>query len=123
MKRSLLMSIMLILFLTVNAQTRGFVVTGNNVNLRTGPGKNYKVVVSLYHDERIRFNKGALLVDLGQKKNGFCKVSYFIHQEGDYEGWVSAKYLKPVRLCSYCGGCGYGANRFDTCTKCNGRGY
>ena len=122
MKRILMTLLVVVIAMSANAQ-KGFVCTGNNVNLRKGPGNNYKVVVSDYTGERFILVKGAVLKDLGQKKNGFCKVSTFIHQQGEYYGWVSAKYLKPVRLCSNCEGLGYVNNVFDTCTKCNGRGY
>ena len=44
MKRIVLFSLMLLAVLAVNAQSRrGFISTGTNVNVRTGPGKNYPV--------------------------------------------------------------------------------
>ena len=43
MKRISILLMSLFVMVTVNAQHNGFVCTGNNVNVRTGPGKNYAV--------------------------------------------------------------------------------
>lgn len=123
MKRMLLLCFMLMAVLAVNAQ-RNYVVTGNNVNLRTGPGQNYGNVYTQFGD-RIQLFKGSIVKSLGQKKNGFCKVEIFFRQDGSYSGWVSARYLKSVRICSRCdgnGAIGYGVN-VTTCPRCGGRGY
>ena len=43
MKRLIFVLMSLFVMLTANAQHDGFVCTGNNVNVRTGPGKNYAI--------------------------------------------------------------------------------
>lgn len=124
MKKMLLISIMLMAVLSANAQS-SFVCTGNNVNLRTGPGRNYQVVIEDYGN-KVQLFKGDVITNLGQKKNGFCKVSVYVYRSGDYVGWVPAQYLKPVRKCSRCDGSGQvgdGMINRRTCPKCNGRGY
>lgn len=40
MKKMLLICLMLMTVLAVSAQERGYVCTGNNVNIRKGPGMN-----------------------------------------------------------------------------------
>ena len=41
MKRILLLLVMMLSFAGANAQKQGFISTGQNVNVRTGPGKQY----------------------------------------------------------------------------------
>ncbi|MCF6344618.1 MAG: SH3 domain-containing protein [Devosiaceae bacterium] len=55
------------------------------LNVRSGPGTNYKVVDSLYRGERV--NVGECV------SNGWC---YITHKGPD--GWVSAKYLRAVTV-------------------------
>ncbi len=141
-----LFSFCLILFLAfnANAQKKGtfMACTGDHVNVRTGPGKNYSVMGGEY---KCQLNKGdgtweeyvgwdgelpfCSIMYLGQKRNGFMHVE--ISGEGRDWGpcWVSAQYLKPV--CAACKGV---PKKFDNfmadnprllwkCKRCNGRGY
>ncbi len=130
MKKILLICMMLMTVITVNAQEKGFVCTGNNVNVRTGPSKNYPV-----YDGGVGTNgkrqlfKGDVVRDCGKRKNGFCLVQGALEWGGDErDGWVSAQYLRPVILCKTCFGTGdenIGEVDIDliTCRKCKGKGY
>ena len=144
MKRLKVISMVMLLCVGVHAQQRGtyMACTGNHVNVRTGPGKNYAVMGGAY---KFQLNKGdgtwedyvgwdgelpfCSIKYLGKKRNGFLYVE--ILGEGRDWGncWVSAQYLKPV--CTACHGT---AKRYDDfladhprllwkCKRCNGRGY
>ena len=97
--------------------------TGNNVNVRTGPGKNYRVLLlkegcpicggkkrscwmcgaskkkyQLFKGHGLgNFDDGAVyIVYLGKSRNGFLYVETGETIEGSgVRGWVSAQYLKP----------------------------
>lgn len=128
MKRIVLFSLMLLAVLSVNAQSRrGFISTGTNVNVRTGPGKNYPV--RYYEGQKLQLDKGEVVADKGKRKNGFIYVHvnkvHFGDAVFDYPGWVSAQYLRPVTLCPECGSLGYVGEIEDPqdCPKCKGKGY
>ena len=108
---------------SANAQRRGYVCTGNNVNVRTGPGKNYSVVV--YNSAVTQMFKGCVAQNLGKKRNGFIYVGFldrsFLPSIIPIKGWVSAQYLRAVTLCSKCDG--WGISGYDECSKCRGKGY
>lgn len=130
MKKILLICMMLMTVITVKAQEKGFVCTGNNVNVRTGPGKNYPVYdVGKGTNGKRQLFKGDVVRDCGQRKNGFCLVQGALEWGGDErDGWVSAQYLRPVILCKTCFGTGdenIGKVDIDliTCRKCKGKGY
>lgn len=130
MKRILLICVMLFAVLAVNAQkrTQGFLSTGQNVNVRTGPGKNYPLAKEDFSGEKCQLDKGQLVIYLGKRQNGFCyvEVSSMI-TEYYCKGWVSAQYLKPVKVCPACNGEGYtdieGFCEGKKCRRCGTRGY
>ena len=98
MKRISVVLLLMIAALGANAQQKGYVCTGNYVNVRTGPGKNYEVY------DRLEWG--------GDER----------------DGWVSAQYLRPVTLCPECGGyklvnIAEVDIDLDTCKKCKGKGY
>lgn len=121
MKRILLLLVMMLTFAGANAQKQGFISTGQNV--RTGPGKQYPLAKEDFSEEPCQLDKGMLVRYLGKKKNGFCyvEVSSMI-TEYYCKGWVSAKYLRPVKLCPQCNGEGYtdveGFCEGKKCTRC-----
>ncbi len=126
MKRIAMVCMLLLMVVAVNAQRRGYVCTGDNVNIRKGPGKNY-AVKSDYGYGKLQLFKGTVVVSLGKKQNGFCYIRKYGWQ-GDWDatGWVSAQYLRPVTICSRCDGWGQmsdGTGGIIDCTKCYGRGY
>ncbi len=139
------MCIMALVSLSANAQKNGdyLACTGNNVNVRTGPGMNYPVQTH-YGNQKVQLMKGygigdgyeecehetgnCILVYLGATRNGFMKVGYY--GEGtNIEGWVSAQYLRKV--CPWCEGYPKTYDDCDkdnprllrVCKKCKGRGY
>lgn len=145
MKRIILLATLCTFALAVRAQKAGdaLACTGNNVNVRTGPGLNYSVQTH-YGDKKIQLMKGygigvgyeqcehetgnCMLICEGQKKNGFMLVSY-VGEGTNIKGWVSAKYL--TKVCPYCEGYPKTYDDCDKenpkllriCKKCNGRGY
>jgi hypothetical protein len=128
MKRIVLISLMLLTVLSVSAQSRrGFISTGDNVNVRKGPGINYPVLYS--EGEKLQLFKGEVVAYKGKKRNGFIYVHVVKVHPGDavfdYPGWVSAKYLRPVTLCPECGGQGYVGDIEEPqdCPKCKAKGY
>ena len=73
MKKLVLICVLLSTVLSANAQKRGFVCTGNHVNVRTGPGKNYPVVGTDFNaKDKVQLMKGTVVTDEGKRKNGFC---------------------------------------------------
>ena len=128
MKRISIVLMLLLTVVAVNAQHNGYVCTGNNVNVRTGPGKNYAVYDS-NTDHKRQLSKGDVVANRGKKKNGFCLIQGPLEWGGDErDGWVSAQYLRPVTLCPECDGTKM-VNiadvdiDLDTCKKCKGKGY
>ena len=128
MKKLTFLLMALLAVLTVNAQQKGYVCTGNHVNIRTGAGVKYPVMdEELGHKRQLL--KGDVVLDRGQKKNGFCLVVGPLEWGGDErDGWVSQQYLRAVTLCPTCGGTkneNIGEQDIDlvTCRKCKGKGY
>ncbi len=128
MKRLPILLMSLFVMVTVNAQHNGFVCTGNNVNVRTGPGKKY-AVYDVNIGRKRQLSKGDVVENRGKKKNGFCLIQGPLEWGGDErDGWVSAQYLRPVTLCPKCKGykdinIAKVDIELDTCDKCNGKGY
>lgn len=128
MKKLAFLLIALLAVMTANAQEKGYVCTGNNVNIRTGAGVKYPVMDDGSGHKR-QMSKGDVVLYRGQKKNGFCLVIGPLEWGGDErEGWVSQKYLRPVTLCPTCGGTkDENIAEVDielvTCRKCKGKGY
>lgn len=128
MKKLSLVLMLLLAAITVNAQQKGYVCTGNHVNVRTGPGKKYAVYDS-NTDHKRQLSKGDVVADCGKKKNGFCLIQGPLEWGGDErDGWVSSQYLRPVTLCPKCGGykdinMGEVDIELATCDECNGKGY
>lgn len=128
MKRISIVLMLLFTALIVSAQQKGYVCTGNYVNVRTGPGKNYPVYDNNTSHKR-QLSKGDVVTDCGKKKNGFCLIQGPLEWGGDErDGWVSAQYLLPVTLCPECYGykdvnVGEIDIELETCKKCKGKGY
>ena len=129
MKRISIVLVMLFTVMTVNAQHNGFVCTGNNVNVRTGPGKSYSVYDDYGNGTKRQLFKGDVVSNCGKKKNGFCLIQGPLEWGGDErDGWVSSQYLRPVTLCPVCEGY-KNVNvaevdiDLETCKKCGGKGY
>ena len=128
MRRIILISMMLFAVIAANAQNRrGFVSTGDNVNVRKGPSMKYAVVQG--DGGKLQLFKGEVVAYNGKKKNGFCHIhvtrvepgtAYFV-----YDGWVSAKYLRAVTVCSECDGTGLVGEieEMKGCKKCHEKGY
>ena len=99
--------------------------TGNNVNVRKGPGVKYGKVMSVGGAKcpmgAMQLFKGNIVVGNGVKRNGFIHINYALPypciEDG---GWVSAQYLVPAKRCASCKGKGVTGR---TCPECNGEGY
>lgn len=145
MKKFISVFFLMLTVLGVSAQKKGdyLACTGNNVNVRTGPGLKYSVQTN-YDNQKVQLMKGdgvgdgyvecdhetgnCVLQYEGRKQNGFMLVSYL--GEGlNVHGWVSAQYLRKV--CPWCEGY---PRTYDDCDKenprllkvckhCKGRGY
>ena len=118
---------LLLAAITANAQGKGFVCTGNHVNVRTGPGKNYSIYDRGDGTYR-QLSKGDVVEYCGKKKNGFILIRQLGWGEDERDGWVSAQYLRSVVLCPQCDGTkdeNVGEVDIDliTCRKCKGKGY
>jgi hypothetical protein len=128
MKKLTFLLIALLTALTVNAQLKGYVCTGDHVNIRTGAGVKYPVMDEEFGHKR-QLAKGDVVLDRGQQKNGFCLVNGPLQWGGDErDGWVSQQYLRPVTICPTCGGTkqeNIATEDIDlaTCHECNGKGY
>ncbi len=129
MKRLFLFCLVLFATLGVDAQSyrvgQKLVCTGDNVNVRTGPGKNHRVYLmkegcpicdgkdrSCYMCEWAKNKKFQLMkgegrgkcdegeweiIYQGKSRNGFLYVSIFECVEGyGVVGWVSSQYLRPI---------------------------
>ena len=136
MKRLMLMALLCMGALAMYGQTQ-YVCTGNNVNMRKGPGKNYGVIRQIWKgcgvgDGYIECDHETGNYEIlyrGKKKNGFIYVEIVGEGMFDAVGWMSAQYLKPV--CSHCGGYPKVYDSCDAdhprlvrkCRYCNGRGY
>jgi len=130
MRRIAIVMMMIFAVMAVNAQERkGYVCTGSNVNVRTGPGTKYAVYDDDGKGHKRQLQKGDVVDKRGGMKNGFCLIGGPLEWGGDErDGWVSARYLRPVILCPECGGTkdvNIGDVDIDlaTCDKCNGKGY
>ena len=125
MKKSILLCLLLCFTLGASAQTY-YKCTGDNVNVRKGPGKNYGNVEgweACNMSGSVQLCKGDKVKFLGVKKNGFMKVED-ANLDGLMrcwgEGWVSAQYLTPMKKCDKCHG--EGTNGHE-CRECGGLGW
>ena len=84
-----------------------FECTGDNVNVRVGPGQQFDRLLDGAIDQYSQLYKGEPVRNLGEIKNGFVRVLFIGYRHTD-EGWVALKYLKP---------------KTEKCASCNGRGY
>lgn len=95
--KTILMTLALFV-LAANAQSY-YICTGDNVNIRKGPGTKYGINTLFNLDGKM--NKGSVVDYLGVKRNGFLKVYNLSGGNGKQTvGWVSAKYLRPA--CEKC---------------------
>lgn len=112
MKKTLLMFALFFTALVMNAQTY-YKCTGDNVNVRTGPGKNYAVAINQGFETRCQLFKGNIVRSLGSTRNGFTYVRFSncgMTGASCYpdNGWVSSQYLrKMTKRCPACGGRGF----------------
>ena len=111
MKRILTILFILMATLAVHSQTL-YRCTGDNVNVRTGPGLKYKVVYDDNWQQKVQIFKGVVVKGRGAARNGFIPITCFSGGTAlgamPVDGWVSAQYLKPLtRKCSACNGRGY----------------
>lgn len=121
---------MMLSFIGMHAQKagQGFISTGQNVNVRMGPGKKYPLAKEDFSDDECQLDRGQLVTYLGRRQNGFylVEVSSMI-TEYHCKGWVAAQYLKPVKICPACKGEGYteieGFCEGKKCRRCGTRGY
>ena len=128
MKKILFTMIVLFATVTANAQLQGFISTGQNVNVRTGPGLKYKVAIDEVSGEECQLSKGQVAKYLGKKQNGYTYVEVSSTITEYYcKGWVASKYLKPVTLCPACKGEGYtniiAFGEGTECKRCKTLGY
>lgn len=128
MKRILLTLMVMFAAVVANAQKQGFISTGQNVNVRTGPGLKYKLAKDVVSGDDCQLDRGQVVTYLGKKKNGFTYVQVSSTlTEYHCKGWVYSKYLKPVKLCPVCKGEGYtdiiGFGEGKECKRCKTRGY
>lgn len=112
---------MLFAVMAVNAQSRGYVCTGNNVTVRKGPGKNYGAASQGFGNILGPLSKGTVVKYAGKKRNGFVYVQLSI--EGiDYtndKGWVPERYIRSVTVCND----GWEMPFDHYCNRCKGKGY
>lgn len=128
MKKLVLLLFVMLMSINADAQYRNgqyLYCTGNNVNVRTGPGKNYRVYqvrescpicggrqISCWMCNGSRakyqlskgdglgnFENGAVYIQyLGKSRNGFLFIETGEMIEGSgVRGWVSSQYLRPRR--------------------------
>src|SRR5689334_10030889 len=64
-----------------DAAAGGSLKTTSALNLRSGPSTSHRILLVI--------PKGAHVVDLGEQRNGFRKVTY-----ANTRGWASQQYLK-----------------------------
>ena len=81
-------------------------VTATELNVRSGPGTQYKIVTTVKKNEYIRVFAG-----VGNW--------YIVQVEGDYIGAVSQKYVKPIYPSSSNTGSGTGNGQTTTTTSMN----
>lgn len=113
MKRIILLCLAIFLAVGASAQNM-YRVTGNNVNVRKGPGKNYGVIAfdGCSGWTKWQLDKSDIVRYLGKQKNGFmyveamqpssCSASY------REKGWISSQFLKQMKA---------------KCPNCNGKGF
>jgi hypothetical protein len=112
MKRFFFALMLMCANVVANAQTY-YESTGDNVNVRSGPGKNYRVILNDGFETKCQLFKGNAVQYAGKVKNGFTYVKFLnCGMTGascypDY-GWVSSKYLKKLtKKCNVCKGKGF----------------
>lgn len=110
-------------------RTYGVKVTAKNVNLRVGPGKNYRIqehygTQYCTEGEKVQYERGEILLTDGVKRNGYTHV---VNPEWGQaietcwtDGWVPSQYLTLAKKCRICNG-KFLLNR--KCPTCNGQGW
>lgn len=113
MRRVLFVFVCLLCLTGIKAQSY-YRVTGDNVNVRTGPGSGYSVMIEEGFGEamKIQLFKGQPVKSRGAARNGFVPVTFIYGVSAlacyPHNGWVSQKYLRQLT---------------HKCSACNGRGY
>ena len=72
-----------------------YVCTGNNVYVRTGPGKQYAPCQS--DAGTVYVMKGDMVLAQGGVRNGYRYVCASLEGYGVVYGWMSTKYLRRLR--------------------------
>lgn len=92
----LLIALFTTLGMSAQAQTE-YICTGDNVNVRTGPGKNYPVIQGTggHCKGKIQLFRGDRLTYTGETRNGFMKMEGTECWPKGY-GWVSSQFLRPA---------------------------
>jgi hypothetical protein len=85
-----------------DTQFKFYVCTTGNAYVREGPGSNYRIITDSFEmPTDLTTIKGDGVLFLGKRKNGYMYVSLSGSAVSfEYEGWVEARYLKPV--CARC---------------------
>ena len=93
MKRTVLLFTLMLSSLISYSQSRTeWVLTGDNVNVRTGPGTNYSVMQR--NGSKVQLFKGDRVIDLGEVRSGFVKVKPVNGSWPQSSGWVASRYLR-----------------------------
>ena len=127
MRRKLLILFSLFVLVSIDcfSQDVYYRCTGNNVNVRRGPGTNYGKMNSSGGMKcpmgAIQLFKGDIVLGYNISRNGFIKICNILpHPCMEDEGWVSAQYLVRATRCSSCRGTG---NTGRVCPECGGEGF
>ena len=118
MKRLLMMMLLVMATMGVNAQRIVYFCSGDNVNVRKGPGKNYGVIYGESQGAYVQLFKKQGAESDGKIKNGFVHVKAYYGPTGAQSvwGWVSLQYMKKgVQKCGACNGRGYLNTPCDLC--------
>jgi hypothetical protein len=149
MNRVIMLLFVVMTTISVNAQ-KYYRCTGNNVNIRKGPGKNYAIeeaamILRYGNGGKAQLFKGDIVKYLGKRKNGFMYVEVWGYAGDGYKNadnyWVDSRYFTPATLCPKCKGKGRFVKRCQndyhrqidfgsyyhcpscTCERCSGDGW
>ena len=96
MKKLILFCLSIMMATLCNAQNI-YECTGDNVNVRTGPGTDYAVMTTaIARPGKAQLFRGQKVEYLGVTKNGFMKVKQIDQNWMNETGWVYARYLKKA---------------------------
>jgi len=123
-KFMILFAVMFMASANVFSQEVYYRCTGDNVNIRKGPGTKFGRIMrsgSAHCGNGVaQLWKGAIVCGDGKVKNGFLHVTETGPDMCWDEGWVSAQFLKKATKCPECNGQGTTGRK---CPVCNGSGW